>query len=261
MGPDVHTLTGPYALDALDEHERRQFEAHLAECPDCAHEVDELRVAAARLGIAAAQEPPDQLRARVLAQMAHTRQDPPLPAHPDPQVHRLESRQPTQRWTTRFLAAATGLATAAAVLFGMLTVRADQQRDTALAQLAGLRAQYQSVAQLAGAPDARIATGTAAGGGTVTVLTSRTQNRAVLLVFDLPAPPPAHTYQAWLIGTGNPRSVGLLAPAAGSDAAPGAAPLVFDGVGYAGKIGLTIEPAGGSPQPTTTPVALFSLPT
>jgi anti-sigma-K factor RskA len=40
-----------------------------------------------------------------------------------------------------------------------------------------------------------------------------------------------------------------------------AAPLRFGGLAGATKVGLTIEPAGGSPQPTTTPVVLFDLPT
>ncbi|MDT7686790.1 MAG: hypothetical protein QOG57_7100, partial [Pseudonocardiales bacterium] len=84
--PDIHTLTGAYALDALDELERRQFEAHLTQCPECAREVDELRATAAKLGIAAAEQPPDALRRRVLAQVAITRQNSPaggpVPAQP-----------------------------------------------------------------------------------------------------------------------------------------------------------------------------------
>ena len=47
--PDVHTLTGPYVLDALPEDERAQFEAHLAGCDFCSTEVAELREAAVKL--------------------------------------------------------------------------------------------------------------------------------------------------------------------------------------------------------------------
>lgn len=32
---DVHALVAPYALDALDAVERRQFELHLAACDQC----------------------------------------------------------------------------------------------------------------------------------------------------------------------------------------------------------------------------------
>jgi anti-sigma factor RsiW len=56
MGPteedDVHGLTGAYALDALDTGERRVFEEHLAACPSCTVEVEQLREAIARLGAA-----------------------------------------------------------------------------------------------------------------------------------------------------------------------------------------------------------------
>jgi len=32
MDADIHELAAPYALDALDVHERREFEEHLASC-------------------------------------------------------------------------------------------------------------------------------------------------------------------------------------------------------------------------------------
>ena len=40
---DIHALSGAYAVDALDDIERAQFERHLAECPACRSEVDSLR--------------------------------------------------------------------------------------------------------------------------------------------------------------------------------------------------------------------------
>jgi anti-sigma-K factor RskA len=83
------------------------------------------------------------------------------------------------------------------------------------------------------------------------VLASRTRNEAVLLVSGLPTVPSGRTYQAWVIGDGRPRSVGFV----------GAAPLGFGDLAGAVKVALTTEPAGGSVQPTTTPVVLFDLPT
>ncbi len=38
---DIHALSGAYAVDALDDIERAQFERHLAECAECRAEVDE----------------------------------------------------------------------------------------------------------------------------------------------------------------------------------------------------------------------------
>ena len=36
---DIHALPGAYAVDALDDIERAQFEQHLAECAECRAEV------------------------------------------------------------------------------------------------------------------------------------------------------------------------------------------------------------------------------
>ena len=253
--PDIHTLTGAYALDALDEFERRQFQAHLAECPDCTREVDELRATAARLGVAVAARPPEPLRRHVMAQVAVTRQDTPTGRPAAWSGTAVRDRR--AGWAPRLTAAAAALAAAAAVVLGVVTVRTGQERDAAQAQLAQLQAQYAPVAQLAAAPDARSSSGAGVRGGTALVLASHELNKAVLLVSGLPAPPSGHTYQAWLIGNGQPRSVGLVPPTSSDRVAP----LQFGDLAGEDKVGLTIEPAGGSPRPTTTPVVLFDLPT
>jgi anti-sigma-K factor RskA len=254
--PEIHTLTGAYALNALDDLERRLFHAHLAECPDCVREVAELRATAAQLGVAVAEQPPESLRHRVMAQVAVTRQAP--PAHLPVSIRTgTATRDGSGGWTVRLTAVAAAVATVAAVVLGVVTVRTGQERDTAKASLAQAQDRYAAVAGLAAAPDARGSSGAGVQGGTAFVLVSHELNKAVLLVTDLPAPPAGHAYQAWIIGNGHPRSVGLV-PTAGPNLA---APLQFGDLAGAGKVGLTIEPAGGSPQPTTTPVVLFDLPT
>ena len=77
---DLHTLTGAYALDAIDGSERERFEHHLVRCQPCEYEVRGLQETATRLGQAVASRPPAQMKARVLAAVATTRQLPPLPA-------------------------------------------------------------------------------------------------------------------------------------------------------------------------------------
>ena len=54
---DIHALSGAYAVDALDDIERAQFERHLAECPACTAEVGSLREAAALLAETTAVDP------------------------------------------------------------------------------------------------------------------------------------------------------------------------------------------------------------
>lgn len=245
--PDVHTLTGAFALDALDEFERRQFERHLAQCPDCVGEVYELRATAARLAMAAAETPPDALRHRVMAEVATTRQEAPV-------IGSGTAGAPARRlgWPARLGVVA---AAAAVVVLSVVTVRSTQERDSVQAQLSQLQAQVAAVRQLASAPDARGDTGPGVHGGTAFVLASHSLDKAMLVTSELPAPPSGHTYQAWLIGSGQPRSVGLVA-----DTQAAKTPLMFEELGGAKKFGLTIEPDGGSEQPTTTPVVLFDMP-
>ncbi len=50
MSPDLHHLSGAYAVDALDDGERGPFEQHLAGCADCRAEVAELSATAHSLG-------------------------------------------------------------------------------------------------------------------------------------------------------------------------------------------------------------------
>jgi anti-sigma-K factor RskA len=64
---DLHELTAAYALDALDDDERREFEAHLRDCDQCRAELAELAGTVGALAYAAeGPAPPDELRNRVL---------------------------------------------------------------------------------------------------------------------------------------------------------------------------------------------------
>ena len=55
---DIHALSGAYAISALDDIERAQFERHLAKCAECRAEVESLREASAMLAETTAVEPP-----------------------------------------------------------------------------------------------------------------------------------------------------------------------------------------------------------
>jgi anti-sigma-K factor RskA len=252
VSPDAHTLTGAYALDALDEHERRLFKQHLASCPPCAQEVAELRATAARLGMAAAAEPPQRLRERVLAAVARTRQEPPLAAasrHALPPVSR-------RRWPLRVAVAAAALLLALSGTLGWLAWRTERQLDTAQERLSRALGCADRVTSVVGAPDAVAVTGTGATGGAATVVVSRSRGEGLLLASGLPPAPVGHTYQVWLIGPPGPRSAGLVAAGtSGCDAV-----LAFPPGSDSERVGVTVEPAGGSPRPTTTPLVLVSMP-
>ena len=79
---DIHALSGAYAIDALDDIERAQFERHLAECAECRAEVESLREAGGMLAEAVSATPPPGLRDRVLADIATVRPLPPVAPSP-----------------------------------------------------------------------------------------------------------------------------------------------------------------------------------
>src|SRR4051812_44056536 len=89
---EIHHLGAAYALDALDDRERAAYEAHFATCEICRTEVGEYRAAAADLATLTATPPPADVKARVMGDIATTRQLSPLP----PAVVRLADRRPNR---------------------------------------------------------------------------------------------------------------------------------------------------------------------
>jgi len=64
---DLHELIAAYALDVLDADEKKAYEAHLATCEQCRHDLAQLTETVGALALAAEPaEPPDRLRSRIL---------------------------------------------------------------------------------------------------------------------------------------------------------------------------------------------------
>ncbi|GAA1966113.1 anti-sigma factor [Catenulispora subtropica] len=244
MDPEVHSLTGAYVCDALEPAERDAFEHHLARCATCAAEVAELRETTALLAAATAQAPPARLKTAVDARIAVTRQIPPVVA---PVPARIAAR-PRRRW---FTAAGWGLATGLAAVVAVLGVRVQDQQH----QIDQSRQRDAGISTLLSAPDARTDSVAVRTGGTGMVLVSRSRDEAAITINGLSQPAPGRTYQLWMIGPSGIRSGGLLPT--GTEASNS---VLAHGLGDAQTIGLTVEPAGGSAQPTTTPVMLLPMP-
>jgi len=246
---DIHTLAGAYALHAVDDLEQARFERHLAQCPSCAAEVAELTETMAALSDATAEPPPAPLRAVVLARSAATPQTPrSLPRRRSRSLPRQGFRLPTvpwQRWAAA-AAAVVVLAGAGAVGYGIA-------HRSAFPGSTQASADSKQIAAVLAAPDARLHSAPATGGGQVTVVSSRSLNEAVAVLARLASPGTHHAYQLWVIANGTPRSAGVLA--AGST---GATELV-PGIRGAHLIGVTREPAGGSTTPTQPLVAKLPL--
>ncbi len=237
---DLHTLTGVYALDALENTERERFEHHLQRCQPCSHEVRGLHETATRLALAVAEPPPPGLRDRVLSMAARTRQHPPV-------MDQRPVPQPRSAWVPRLAGIAAAVAVAVAVALG-ITQSATQGK------LDRVQAQEQAIEAVLNAPDARIVSHRSSVGGTATVVFSEARHKMIFTTSGLPPLPDNKVYELWLIAPGSNRPAGLLPPPRGGRTAP----VLAAGLAAGDQAGVTVE-AGGSAQPTTTPIVAIPL--
>jgi hypothetical protein len=185
--------------------------------------------------------PPPAMRARVLAEAARTRQEAPparrtAGARPAWRLPRIVTKHPA------LSAAAVSLA-AAVIALGVLS-------GVTRHQLQQANSRNQAVAAVLAAPDARLATASTSAGGTVTAVVALREHQVVITTRGLPLLTGARVYQLWVMTSGSARPAGLLA--AGS-----ATPVLVGGVRSGDRIGMTVEPAGGTRQPTTTPIMVM----
>ncbi|MBW9206495.1 anti-sigma factor [Mumia sp. zg.B53] len=238
MTTDPHNLAGAYALDALDTEEREAYEAHLSRCSDCAEEVGGFLVTAARLGAAEEVVAPPHLRQGVLDAIARTPQERPVVVELGGRRRRLKG------WPTRVLVAAAALAlVVGAAVFGV------SQRD----QADQIEAQQAAITEVLSAPDAAMVSAPVAGGGTVSVVQSADLAKAVMVVADLPKLADGYDYQMWTQSDGTMHSAGVLP----RDEQGGRGAHVMEDVSGVTAVAISVEPAGGSKEPTADPIVLI----
>ncbi|MEU5533834.1 anti-sigma factor [Streptomyces sp. NPDC020362] len=250
---DLHSLAAPYALDALEPGERRRFEKHLDGCDRCAAEVRALSEDAVRLAWSTAAPAPPALRERVLAAVRTTPQEQ-APAPARERARQLPPHvwgaQPPPRTRTRplFVPFATATAAAALVVASLFAVQANRTRD----QLDAERAQAREIAHVLAAPDARAAGGKDARGRSIGVIASASEGQAVVTLSGYGAPSGNRVHQLWVMRPHvQPRSLGLF---------EGDAPLVAKGLDTSSaSLAVTVEPEGGSAQPTGQPLVQLTL--
>ncbi|RME13865.1 MAG: hypothetical protein D6802_00325 [Ardenticatenia bacterium] len=231
---EIEPLLSAYALDALETGERLAVEAHLEDCAVCRRALADYRAVAEGLAFAAPPvEPPPSLRARLIAQTA------PAPARPD-----LAARLRLLRPRLGTLALLVGV-------FLLLVNVGLWQRTTRLqAEMQRQEMAYQQALALLGEPNGKVVRleGDGVQGALVYAPDGQT---AVLAVEGLAALPPDRDYQLWLIQPDETRLSGGV-----FDADPAGEVTLF--VVHSPQpldafvgVGVTVEPAGGSPGPTS----------
>jgi anti-sigma-K factor RskA len=245
--PDPYLDSGAYALDALTAEEVAAFEAAMEADPTLQTEAQSLQATAARLGAANAEPVPAGLRERVMADVDRTRQDAPSTA-PVAEVVPMRSRSSAR--AVRILAAAA--AVLAVFALGMSAWVIGLSRENSSLTAAGA-----AVTRVVTAPDARTVSGTLAGqAGRGAVVVSPSLGSAVFIADDVAGVPEGQTYQLWLIGAdGSATSAGTFTPGPSGRAA-----ITLTGpLKSTAAVGVTVEPAGGSTQPTSEPVLALPL--
>jgi anti-sigma-K factor RskA len=240
---EAEELIGAYALDALPSDEAAALRAHIAGCPDHASKAAELRAVASTLaGAPDPVPPPARLRERVFAAVAQTPQEAPasrVPLSIDG-ARRTGGRAPWR--SVRPLQAWAALA--AAVIAGLLVWNVALQAGDDGARFDATRATSATTLQAHGA----------AGSGTALYFAD--EDAVVLVADGIDQLDSTRTYQLWALTSDRPVSLGIMRP----DADGHMASVAKLDAGATG-IAITVEPAGGSVQPTTEPVFTAELPT
>ncbi len=227
-----------YSLGALDAEELVALESHIATCEDCKAELTGYQaISTGLLHALPPRTPPARLRRNLLTHLPSASK---RTGRLMPQFDRFSLGQ--------LVNAVVVLALIALNIYSTSQIRELRQQQDALAER--MAAEQAAIGMLAFPdtqihmidPDVQNLTGSA--------LVNKDRPMAVLLLWNLPELDAAQMYQVWLIDqTGKPIGAGLFVPASGqrytTALIQSSAPL-----GEFIAIGVTVEPAGGSEQPT-----------
>jgi anti-sigma factor RsiW len=264
---DAWDLLPAYALDAVDDLERRAVERLLADDPAARRALDEYRDVVAAFTVEA--EPPAHVRDAVLARIADApagAAEPDATAPPVPLVRPGTSpgddvgqdgtpvspagstsdgvvpidRPRRRRWT--FVAAAAAAVVAVAV---PTTVAVQARQEQAVMQ-----ERADAVARMMADPSAQLMRGEVTGGGEATVLVAG--DDYLFSATGLPGPGDGQDYQLWVVGAD-----GAVSPAGVLPTDDGATEQLVQDVPGVG-VAVTMEPEGGSEQPTSDPIVVLA---
>lgn len=277
---DVQLLIGPYVLGTASEEERHIVETHAVRCAECGQAIADFEQVSLGLAWASVTNPPCQeLRERVLAAVAEAAseqiavQQPELPegrARPvaaagtsagDAGPSGASSGQPRRlgpaggaRGWRRAEHYALPLLAAASVVLGLMFV--DARRDLAQQSStdrgtdgpAPMRAMY-------AAGNSRLSLTGMLRGADGDVVVDR--DHGYVVVRDLPDPPRGRAWQAWHIPSDAPRQKeSLEVLERGSTLV--VVPFSPDPGGEIGTVAITLEPSGGSDEPSGRALAVGS---
>ena len=233
---NIHTLSGAYALDALDDLERARFEGHLDTCAACTEEVASFQATTALLGAADELTISPEFRSAVLEEIEHVRQ-----------VGPVTTPARVRRRTPQLLAVAAAVLAVAVISLSVVTAGLRRELDE--------MESYEAIAAIIQADDAITLT-EEMGAARLQVVASPGSGAGAILANGMDAAPNGHAYQLWLL-TDDDQAIpaGLLKI---DDSGHGEHIMRGDMDGVV-AVGITVEPEGGSDAPSTDPIAVLQL--
>jgi anti-sigma-K factor RskA len=248
-------LKDAYVLGALPEEERLSFEEYLAAHPERQAEIDELGAVAGLLAFAPQeQEPSPELRNRVMEVV-----------EAEAAPHRVTRRSVSARIGDYLSVRSLALGAAALLVIGLLSwnVLLQGQVEDLQGQVQDAQGQVQDLQgqvkdarnqrQLQQSPTIKLE-GSWADQGANAEVASIHKDQIILVARDMPSVPEDRTCQIWVISNDVPKPSGLFQPDGNGTATP-----ITNSIRKADVIAVTVEPAGGSEQPTSDPVLLAEL--
>jgi anti-sigma-K factor RskA len=224
-------LKEAFVLGALPDEERREFEGYLEAHPEQQAEIDELGAVAGLLALSPQeQEPPPELRRSIMA------------------VVEAEAQRPRAGSGRARMREFPGVRTLALGAAALLVVGLFSWNMLLQAQIQDLQSQARSPQAPADGRLVALEGSGAARQARVEVMILH-NDRAVLMAEDMPPVPEDKTFQIWVIENDVPKPGGLFETREEWVVTSVGIPL--DG---ADTIAVTVEPDGGSPQPTTDPM-------
>ena len=260
MDPRIEELLPFYALDALTDEEKELVEAYLVEHPEARAQVDELQSVtdAIPYGVLPV-EPQRRLKDALMARVA-------VDQRSSASEQKQASNPREKRWANLFPAFSFAVATIAVVWAVILNIQLSQLRNDVSALGEALVAQSNSLelinAKLPQTPVSAAVTVSLKGTDVQPqaqgqLIADPNSQSAVLVIVGLDQLEPGRTYQVWLIDGGGPQSAGLLTV---DENGQGVLIVTSElSIGSFQALGISVEPDGGSQQPTGDIVVLSEL--
>ena len=232
----IEELLGAYALDAVDDEERRLVEAFLETDPEARAEVQAYREAAAGLSAGSPPAPP-AVWARIVAAI-----ESPAPA-PGPRLAAVLPQAGRRRWGVPLLAAAA----AAILVVGAVVVASSFGDDGPSGDIQSADALEQAYGEAWADPQGRRTQLTSGDQSFTADAVVGPDGLGFVAAKRLPTLPPEETYQLWAVyADGDVISLGVLGPR------PGIQP--FTATGDVEGIVITQERGGGVISSTSGPL-------